>query len=160
MSAPDLASELYAVAFKLLQSPADSAALRRSISTSYYAAFHGMCRLVADTLTTRRDSGAWRRSYRALNHNIFKSAKTSAFQKGSGNSLLLIQLLNEITKLQTERHEADYNPSYEVSHERASEMFQSAGIVFLLIDTIDQTDNDDRLELVSHCLFGDKRYTP
>ena len=85
--------------------------LRRAISTAYYAVFHALCRMCADTLigTRKNTRNAWRQVYRAIEHGCAK--------KRCQHNIIKNQFPKEITlfcaiftQLQEKRHAADYDP--------------------------------------------------
>ena len=111
-----LSSDLIATARQLAhvhQRRLRQADLRRSISTSYYALFHGLAELAASRLvgstSTAHKSSAWTRVYRALNHITAK--KASGRQELQDSSLELGQFLVAFPRLQELRHQADYDPT-------------------------------------------------
>lgn len=86
--------------------------LRRAVSASYYALFHAIASVAADTLigTTadHRSSQSWRRVFRSLNHG---QAKTQCSTKR--HSLVptnLEPVADAFVALQEQRHTADYDP--------------------------------------------------
>ncbi len=92
--------------------------LRRAISSAYYALFHGLAEVTADRLVgatpTARQSTAWCRVYRNLNHNEVKKACRSAGQMGGSNDLLVFASCCLV--LQELRHQADYDPNARFKH--------------------------------------------
>lgn len=87
--------------------------LRRSISTSYYALFHGLAELAAGRLVgstgAAQKSAAWSRVYRDLNHLTAKKACSRPELQGSSQELA--QFLAAFPRLQEPRHQADYDPA-------------------------------------------------
>jgi hypothetical protein len=87
--------------------------LRRSISTSYYALFHGLAELAAGRLvgstSTAQKSAAWSRVYRDLNHLTAK--KACGRPELQHCSPELAQFLAAFPRLQELRHQADDDPS-------------------------------------------------
>lgn len=84
--------------------------LRRHVSDIYYAMFHALCLECSNALigSTRRNSSAWVRAYRAVNHGSAKEAlKTRSVQQIDPAVAAYATLF--IT-LQDERHKADYDP--------------------------------------------------
>ena len=71
--------------------------LRRSISTSYYALFHGLA-----------EPAAWSRVYRDLNHLTAKKACSRPELQGCSQELA--RFLMAFPTLQELRHQADYDP--------------------------------------------------
>ena len=71
--------------------------LRRSISTSYYALFHGLT-----------EPAAWSRVYRDLNHLTAKKACSRTELQGCSQELA--RFLMAFPTLQELRHQANYDP--------------------------------------------------
>jgi uncharacterized protein (UPF0332 family) len=111
-----LSSDLIATARQLAnvhQRRPRQADLRRSISTAYYALFHGLGevtagRLVGSTAATQK-SAAWSRVYRNLNHLTAKKACSRPDLQGCSQDLA--QFLAAFPRLQELRHQADYDPA-------------------------------------------------
>ena len=98
----------------ILQSPATqptSAAIRRAISTAYYAAFHALAASNADVLVGQAHdqltADAWIRTYRGLNHSQAKTQLQRHHTSLSTDAQIFADLFCD---LQNERHNADYNP--------------------------------------------------
>ena len=99
----------------LIPQPPDTqpapAAIRRAISTAYYAAFHALTASNAEVLIgTANDqltADAWMRIYRGLNHNQARAQLQQNRTKLSVDARTFADLFCE---LQDERHNADYNP--------------------------------------------------
>ena len=85
----------------------DPAAVRRAISTAYYAAFHALSANNAEVLvgaaSDQLTADAWIQIYRGLNHN---QARVQLQQ----NRARLSVDAQVFADLQDERHSADYNP--------------------------------------------------
>ena len=86
--------------------------LRRSISTSYYALFHGLAEMAAGRLvgstSAAQKSAAWSRVYRDLNHLTAKKACSRPELQGCSQELA--RFLMAFPTLQELRHQADYGP--------------------------------------------------
>ena len=86
-------------------------AIRRAISTAYYAAFHALCTSNADVLIgsplDRLTIDAWIRIYRGLSHNQAKTQLQQNRRNFSADAQIFADLFRD---LQNERHNADYNP--------------------------------------------------
>ena len=87
------------------------AAIRRAISTAYYAIFHALAANNADVLIgpahNQLTTDAWIRIYRGLNHNHARSQ----LQQNRANLSASVQTFSDLFRdLQNERHNADYNP--------------------------------------------------
>ncbi|MFH1343317.1 MAG: hypothetical protein ABIL01_19225 [Pseudomonadota bacterium] len=85
--------------------------MRRAVSSAYYAVFHALCRLCADTIIggTHHKTQAWGRVYRGVSHTGAKAVLT--------NSKELTAFPAEVADfgvafvlLQKEREQADYSP--------------------------------------------------
>lgn len=87
--------------------------LRRSISTAYYAVFHGLAEVAANRLigisNAAQKTPAWSRIYRALNHHTIK--KASGLKEAQNYSQDLAVFFVLFPGLQELRHQADYDPS-------------------------------------------------
>jgi hypothetical protein len=92
--------------------------LRRAISSAYYALFHGLAEVSADRLVgvtpTARQSIAWSRIYRDLDHNKVKKACRKAGQ--IGGSIDLMVYASSFLDLQELGHQADYDPNVRFKH--------------------------------------------
>ena len=111
----ELPSDLIETAEHLvsLKNPSD-AALRRAVSSSYYAVFHALAKLVADSLIgedpNERPTKAWIEVYRGLNHGTCRNACGNA--KSIGFPDEVHSFSEAFVQLQAVRHEADYDPTY------------------------------------------------
>ena len=88
-----------------------SAAIRRAISTAYYAAFHALAASNANVLIgsvgDQLTRDAWLRIYRRLDH---RHARTQ-LEHNRANFSATAQIFADLFRdLQNERHNADYNP--------------------------------------------------
>ena len=87
------------------------AMLRRAISAAYYAMFHALCQSNADTLVgdaaTGNNAELWARAYRALDHRPAKNRLASYTSEGAPALSGFASLFGD---LQSQRHDADYNP--------------------------------------------------
>lgn len=103
------------------KSPTKQAMIRRSISTSYYAAFHAALRAAADQFAGGKfhESAFYVRVYRNPDHKDLKELckkiaadpKAWAAQQGLQElSHELTELAKNISELYEERIEADYDP--------------------------------------------------
>ena len=89
----------------------DPAAVRRAVSTAYYAAFHALTASNADTLigtpTDQLTIEAWIRIYRRLDHGHAREQLRLTRHNFSAHARTFADLFLD---LQNERHNADYNP--------------------------------------------------
>ena len=87
------------------------AAIRRAISTAYYAMFHALTANNVDVLISpahnQLTADAWIRIYRGLNHNHARSQLQQNRTNLSASAQIFADLFCD---LQNERHNADYNP--------------------------------------------------
>ncbi len=106
------------------------AAIRRVISTAYYAVFHALAASNADVLIgSAHDpltADAWVRTYRGLNHNQARSQLQQNRTSFSANVRVFADLLRY---LQNERHNADYNPQATFTAQTAATWLNKADIV-------------------------------
>jgi hypothetical protein len=91
------------------------AAIRRAISTAYYAAFHALTTSNADALIgpahDQLTADSWIRIYRSLNHGQAKSQLGPEVKRNQPRvSADTLNFADIFCKLQDERHSADYNP--------------------------------------------------
>lgn len=88
------------------------AALRRSLSTAYYAMFHALARCCADSLigggNANRNGSAWRQVYRALDHGFARSQCQDQRVEAFPPSIQAFARL--FADMQVKRHLADYDP--------------------------------------------------
>ncbi len=106
------------------------AAIRRAISTAYYAVFHALAASNADVLAgpvyDSLTAEAWVRIYRGLNHNQARSQLQQNRSRFSANVQVFADLLRD---LQNERHNADYNPLKIFTAQTAATWLNKADIV-------------------------------
>ena len=100
--------ELVAVARTLAGGHPSQAALRRAVSTAYYALFHAFSHDAATLLAGAQKSDTWQRVYRSLDHKLAKEAclliRPPAF------SADIKRCAERFVALQKKRHDADYDP--------------------------------------------------
>lgn len=84
--------------------------LRRSVSTIYYAMFHTLCRLNADSLVGPKytNAPAWVKVYRALDHGVAKRKCETVHKHGFESQV--VGFAKRFCQLQSRRHRADYDP--------------------------------------------------
>lgn len=87
--------------------------LRRAISSVYYALFHYLAKLCADSFigsqgAKDRSKHAWQQVYRALEHGVAKNACDAAKTKKFPSEIKHYATL--FTEYQRKRHDADYDP--------------------------------------------------
>lgn len=119
-------------------------AMRRAVSSAYYAVFHALCFVCASELV------GWRKAndliepvYRMLDHSTAKNRLTG--KDAAAISPAVLQIGTGFKDLQEARHEADYRtPGLEVSRERTLSQIEDARRIVDLIDTLPP---EDRLKL-------------
>jgi uncharacterized protein (UPF0332 family) len=84
---------------------------RRAISSVYYAVFHCLASSCSDAFVgathAARQTRAWQKVYRSLEHGYAKNACTGSLSAFSSD---IQAFANIFVALQEQRHEADYNP--------------------------------------------------
>lgn len=125
--------------------------MRRAVSSAYYAVFHALCRLCADTIIggVHHKSRAWQRVYRGLTHTGAKAVLTSA-KELSGFPPEVAEFGVAFVLLQNEREQADYSPAPFEKYFAATELLveQAANAIVLLR----KLQDDDRRALAAALL--------
>lgn len=103
--------------------------LKRAISASYYAVFHRLAREVADRFAgtgTNKSDAAWLQAYRSIDHGeVYKRCEPGRLsQMGFRDEIR--QFAQAFRDLQSERHRADYDPSYTKDRAFAFTQIQTA----------------------------------
>jgi hypothetical protein len=115
--------------------------LRRSVSTAYYALFHALAELCADSMATYSggDWDAYTLVYRSLDHNGAKKI----FEKNRDGKLLgsdVVELGLIFTQLQAARIKADYVPSpFPFGRSDVSEFIEQARRAISIVGTLRKT---------------------
>ena len=129
---PALADGLLRTARRLIpqgQKP-DQARLRRSVSSSYYAMFHGLARMCADSLVgtqqSKRSNKAWVEVYRGLAHTACLEACKNAHMVNFPQEVK--DFADAFKQLQESRHIADYDPTARFTKDTAEEKLGLAEI--------------------------------
>jgi len=95
--------------------------IRRSTSSSYYAAFHALARTCADVLVGKtpgqRPNKAWVEVYRGLGHGVCRKACAQAKKVNFPGCIQ--KFAENFPQLQEARHIADYDPSTRFEKEDA-----------------------------------------
>jgi hypothetical protein len=130
-----------------------SALRRRAVSTAYYAVFHAIAKICADTLleSVSQRSDEYLRIYRALDHGPLKSnwqVNDSPLKK-----LESLRKIGELViPLQSERIRADYLPPlpHPFSYSQAKEIVEQAQQA---ISSLSNLKSDERRTLAVWLLF-------
>lgn len=125
--------------------------LRRSLSTTYYALFHGLAKLCADELigVTRAETEPWVRVYRALDHADAKKALRQDRLRHIGQAMQMFA--DVFVDLQERRHVADYDPRpFPYSRRSVRGYVQQARQA---LATLDQLESEHRRVLATAVLL-------
>ena len=125
--------------------------LRRSISTPYYALFHGLselagCRMVGSTIAAQK-SAAWTRVYRNLNHLTVKKACSHSELQGCSQELA--RFLMAFPRLQELRHQADYDP---IVRFKQGEALSAADDAQRALTGLQTSPRDEQLDFITLAL--------
>jgi hypothetical protein len=124
---------------------AGEAHLRRAVSTAYYAAFHALCELVADSIVQDRASDMFETVYRHLRHKSL--SKVKLFNIGDA----VEGVRAELADLREKREQADYSPfSLGLTQVQANDLVKRAAAV---IDALTEWDDVTRRELALRLLI-------
>lgn len=108
-----ISDDLLATAARLAAGRPSQGDLRRAVSSVYYALFHAIAQSNADTLVgvdpQTRDLGAWRQTYRALEHRYARQRCIMA-RRNPRFTLPVQRLADHFVTMQEHRHRADYDP--------------------------------------------------
>lgn len=127
--------------------------LRRAASTTYYAAFHRLMQCCADRLVgtgPTRQTPAWNRVYRALNH---AQCARVCRQEARTLSTPVRTLTDLLPDLMGRRHAADYDPGAEFTK---SEVLGDIGATEAALDAFDRSSANDQRELAVFLLFRER----
>lgn len=123
------------------------ASLRRAISSAYYALFHALASLCADTLVgSRRDWEFFSPIYRTLDHTRSKDVFKQLSRHGGDTGLIG----GTFIQLQQHRHMADYDPEpFPLSRAETLDMIDEVRKAILRITTL---SSNDRLRLATQLI--------
>ena len=117
----NLAVNLLSTARRMIRSKSSQAELRRSVSTSYYAVFHALAKIAADSLVgskkSLRSNKAWVEVYRGLSHGPCKASCKDAHKIAFPSTIH--DFAENFVQLQEARHRADYDPTFSVNQSEA-----------------------------------------
>jgi uncharacterized protein (UPF0332 family) len=136
--------------------------LRRSGSTAYYALFHALLAMVAETFVTQSDWKSRVLFYRAIDHTKARSRCRLLGQatlpdperKFFGIDRFgpeLRDFANEFVRLQEYRYACDYDPEFVISRQEALDAIADARLAISKLHGADQTE---RRQFLSYVLFG------
>ena len=119
------------------------AALRRAVSSAYYALFHALCYVCSDGLAGWRRTDLVNQIYRTLDHGTAKRRLGDPLAATINPALQNVGLA--FIDLQERRHLADYGPPGQVfTQTEALALIQKARGA---VDSIQQLDPDARMRL-------------
>lgn len=129
---------------------------RRAVSTAYYALFHALARLCADSVTgaqtaVERDTANYERAYRALDHGPLRNAFKSGPLKDNTNFRELGEI---VVRLQDERHRSDYLPSRQLYSKAECRLLIDAAKT--AVGKVTSLDALERQTLALSLLFRDR----
>jgi hypothetical protein len=125
-----------------------SAFIRRAVSDSYYALFHALAGMRADSLvgsTRGRRSNAWRRVYRSLDHGQVREELRRPDVVAI--HLHIGKIGSDFARLQDARHAADYDPMSDFR--RRDDAVPLLIVADDAISAIEALPTDVRLELAA-----------
>jgi hypothetical protein len=131
---------------------ANEAALRRSVSTLYYAYFHRLMRFVADGIASNASgSPGWAKLYRSLDHRPTRNRLASI-----GKSVPALGPFSQhFARLLDERQRADYDPvAFNLTREDVLRLIREmidAGTAF------DTLTKDERFEIAVALLLPERK---
>ncbi len=130
------------------------AALRRSVSTSYYALFHALCTLCSDSLVRWSRTDLVDRTYRSLDHGTARRRLAAlASTSSSGSSIKRVSTLFSL--MQDQRNDADYErPRVLLSRNEAVLSIRNAREAIELLTAM---DDDARRRLAVELLVAKAR---
>ena len=127
------------------------AAIRRAISTAYYAAFHALTASNVDVLIgpahNQLTADAWMQIYRGLSHRQARTQLQQNRNRLSADSQVFADVFRD---LQNERHNADYNPRATFTVQTATNLLNQAEAA---ITDFFQTGQSERVAIATLTLF-------
>ena len=130
------------------------AALRRAVSTAYYAVFHALCTVCSDGLVRWSRTDLVDRTYRALDHGAARR-KLAALASTAGAGAPVKRISGVFGLLQDHRNDADYGrPSVLFSRLKTQLLIDDARDA---IDLLTALDEDARRRLAVELLVAKAR---
>lgn len=125
--------------------------LRRAVSTIYYAMFHALCKLCADSLVGPENAKtpAWKNVYRALDHRVAKQKCEEVRNRGLFGTVIK-DFATSFCQLQPKRHKADYDPHAKISRE---ELLVDLMVAGFCINRLRYVQRRRRREFAIHLLI-------
>lgn len=134
--------------------------LRRALSCAYYAMFHALARMGADTIvgpaSPDRTERAWRQAYRSLNHGGASKACEAIIKQNAE-----LQFPDEVTDFarqfpiaKSERQRADYDPAFKP---RKGTVLASIAAAEVAIACLQSADARQKRAFVTYVLLQRRR---
>lgn len=142
----DIAAGLLAIAKTTIEAASDDdeVAIRRAVSSCYYAVYHALAKSFADALLgsdmATRPNSAWIEVYRGLDHGMCAEACNLAIKRNVPFPDSLINVSDAFQMLQEVRHTADYDPRPFAEGLRAGDYLATASDC---VDAIRETPSND-----------------
>lgn len=156
MPSASMVDRLLAAADTLIQTrPRSAAYRRRAVSTAYYAVFHALAKICAETLLpdVRQTEEEYSRVYRALDHGPLRNAFAQAPLKDHPEVKKIGPI---IVRLQNERHRADYAPP-DKDIFAMTEVEELAAQAKFVVTQLRKLDAVSRRNLATCLLFRDRK---
>ncbi|MEH3145538.1 MAG: hypothetical protein PGN34_09335 [Methylobacterium frigidaeris] len=111
-------------------------ALRRAVSSAYYAVFHAVCAVCADELVGRSKVALSEPIYRSIDHGLARKRLNGPAVRPIDPSLPRVGVI--FAELQEQRHAADYSPPQPLfSRTRALALIDQAREAVRLIEALE-----------------------
>lgn len=125
---------------------------RKAISIAYYATFHALCEMIADTLVEDKTSSLYEKLYRHIDHKIFENDKAFEIEKTDPDVFKIIK--TSLQNLKQERETADYQSASKINSFDAKQPVSTAQKTIALIRNLNQ---EQRRILALNILIGGGR---
>ena len=118
-------------------------AMRRSVSSAYYAVYHALCFVCADELVGWSRTTTLEPMYRLLDHGLAKRRLNG--RDAAAISSLILEIGTQFADLQEARHAADYAPP--ALAVRQDETLNLIAVAKRTVALIEALGKEDRLKL-------------
>ncbi|WP_158806890.1 hypothetical protein [Beijerinckia sp. L45] len=138
--------------------PPSSEAIRRAVSTAYYALFHAMLKEAAERFVGASDSSvAYEVIYRGFEHGqmsrVFKDLEKTTLSEANKKRLRRSEVTREIrdfaavfVSMQQWRYLADYSPRFSILQKEAADLIDEAEAA---LHTLAKADADEKADLLA-----------
>lgn len=133
--------------------------LRRALSCAYYAMFHTVAQVAADTLigsaSADRTDRAWAQAYRSLNHRQVAERCEAINKKNAtlGFPSAIVTFARQFPPAMKDRHAADYDPFFKP---RKGTVLASINAAEAAIIALKKADLRHRRAFAAFVLFGQR----